>query len=162
MCASIPPMAGQECYCGEHRSFLWIFTNVASQRPLNYISFPVANSLISSTSPSTGQVASTSDCSTTCAGDSSQKCGGGNRLSIYTYSAPLPSGWTSVGCFTDATSNRYGYPGLQRGDYSNTHLSSYYLFHLVGRSQAIAPPRQPTRLDIARRSVLERATNMRV
>lgn len=66
----------------------------------------LGNSITTSTNPSSGQPASSSDCSTACTGDSSQSCGGGNRIQIYTYTAPLPSGWASVGCFTDDSNNR--------------------------------------------------------
>ncbi|KAL7424676.1 hypothetical protein Q5752_000360 [Cryptotrichosporon argae] len=53
----------------------------------------------------------TSGCSMTCAGDNSVMCGGSNRLSVYKSDQPLPdetlpSNWTSMGCYTEATSGR--------------------------------------------------------
>ncbi|KAF3223098.1 hypothetical protein TWF679_004294 [Orbilia oligospora] len=66
--------------------------------------------------------AASGDCNAACAGDSSQICGGGNRLSLYTngdYHEPqeptepdLPSvhegndAWSLVGCRTDSASSR--------------------------------------------------------
>ncbi|GIZ42477.1 hypothetical protein CKM354_000574700 [Cercospora kikuchii] len=55
-----------------------------------------------------------SDCSMRCAGNSSQICGNGNRLSVYTtgstYTAPTtnpgPAGWSSLGCYTDSVGSR--------------------------------------------------------
>ncbi|KAF8341317.1 uncharacterized protein EI90DRAFT_1719489 [Cantharellus anzutake] len=70
----------QECYCG--------------------------NATVTSSSPSTGQPAPASDCSMPCAGDSTQTCGAGYRIAIYTYTQPLPPGWSSLGCYTDDTNNR--------------------------------------------------------
>jgi hypothetical protein len=60
-------------------------------------------------------VVANSDCSFLCAGDITQHCGAGNRLSVYgknatsipttttTSSAPTstPTGWTSRGCYVD-------------------------------------------------------------
>ncbi|KAI5359093.1 putative hem peroxidase, carbohydrate-binding WSC, hem peroxidase superfamily [Septoria linicola] len=54
------------------------------------------------------------DCSMPCKGNSSQICGNGNRLSVYsngnTFVAPItnpgPEGWISLGCYTDSTSSR--------------------------------------------------------
>ncbi|KAF3090160.1 hypothetical protein TWF102_009377 [Orbilia oligospora] len=72
------------------------------------------NVLSSSSSP-----AASGDCNTPCAGDNSQNCGGGNRLSLYLntgYAEPeLPEPprfnegsdpWSLVGCHSDSTSNR--------------------------------------------------------
>ncbi|KAK6526085.1 hypothetical protein TWF281_011123 [Arthrobotrys megalospora] len=60
--------------------------------------------------------AASGDCNAACAGDSSQMCGGGNRLSLYIngdYHEPeLPNvnqgndDWELVGCETDSASNR--------------------------------------------------------
>ncbi|PIA82429.1 putative fungistatic metabolite [Cercospora beticola] len=55
-----------------------------------------------------------SDCSMRCVGNSSQTCGNGNRLSVYTtgstYTAPTtnpgPAGWSSLGCYTDSVGSR--------------------------------------------------------
>jgi hypothetical protein len=71
---------GQECYC--------------------------SNSIVTSSSPSSGQSANAGDCNMACAGDSTQKCGAGNRLQIFRRSN-LPSGWSSLGCYTDSTTSRY-------------------------------------------------------
>jgi hypothetical protein len=61
---------------------------------------------------------SNSDCSMTCGGNSSEYCGAGNRLSIYSnatlqvYQPPavqttgLPGNWTYQGCLTDDNDNR--------------------------------------------------------
>ncbi|KAG8845972.1 hypothetical protein FRB96_002198 [Tulasnella sp. 330] len=46
--------------------------------------------------PPTSLAASSSDCSTTCTGDSNSKCGGAWRINVYG-----PSTWTSMGCFAD-------------------------------------------------------------
>lgn len=84
--------SGLECYCG--------------------------NSMTVSSNPSTGQTTVLSDCSTVCAGDSSQTCGGGNRIMVYTSpnsgtttsssavttTSAASSTWTSLGCYTDASS----------------------------------------------------------
>ena len=51
-----------------------------------------------------GASASSSDCSVACAGDSSQKCGGGYRLSVYKQT--VAAAYTAVGCFQDAEANR--------------------------------------------------------
>ena len=75
------PTTGKECYC--------------------------ANKITVSSSPSTGQPAPAGDCWMPCSGDSSQTCGAGNRISIYTYAQPLPTGWSVKGCYTDEISNRY-------------------------------------------------------
>lgn len=60
-----------------------------------------------------GSVAPESECNTACVGDSSQACGGGNRLSVYvnTQVPPgtpaLPSGWSSTTkCITEASTGR--------------------------------------------------------
>ncbi|KAF9516439.1 hypothetical protein BS47DRAFT_1441245, partial [Hydnum rufescens UP504] len=45
-------------------------------------------------------------CSMPCSGDSTQTCGAGNRIMIYTSASALPSGWSALGCYTDAVSNR--------------------------------------------------------
>ncbi|KAJ7846108.1 WSC domain-containing protein [Mycena olivaceomarginata] len=57
-----------------------------------------------------GSSAPESDCSTPCAGESTQHCGGGNRLSIYSTpqttspSGPtLPAGWSYVACTQEPT-----------------------------------------------------------
>ncbi|KAF7342070.1 putative fungistatic metabolite [Mycena venus] len=54
-----------------------------------------------------------SDCSMQCAGESTQKCGGGNRLSIYskpqttTPSGPtLPTGWSYIACTQEPSNGR--------------------------------------------------------
>lgn len=55
-----------------------------------------------------------SDCSMPCAGNSSQICGNGNRLSVYTTGAadtgpstnPGPDGWKFLACYTDAGDSR--------------------------------------------------------
>jgi hypothetical protein len=72
--------AGQECYC--------------------------ANKITVSSNPSTGQSVSASDCSMPCSGNSLETCGNGNRIAIYLYTQPLPSGWSVKGCYTDSSSNR--------------------------------------------------------
>ncbi|KZO99601.1 WSC-domain-containing protein [Calocera viscosa TUFC12733] len=55
-----------------------------------------------------GTQASAGDCSTTCAGNSNEQCGGGWRLSVYQYNAgttsPPVNGWSSVGCWVDSNS----------------------------------------------------------
>jgi hypothetical protein len=62
------------------------------------------DSIITSTSPSSGQPAPTTDCSEPCTGTSAQTCGAGDRLQVYTYTAAppaLPVGWSYLGCYTD-------------------------------------------------------------
>ena len=55
------------------------------------------------------------DCSMPCKGNTSEICGNGNRLSVYTTGGstsvspatnPGPAGWSSLGCYTDSTSTR--------------------------------------------------------
>ncbi|KAM0722233.1 hypothetical protein Q7P37_001674 [Cladosporium fusiforme] len=54
------------------------------------------------------------DCSMACAGDSSQTCGSGDRLSVYVSGAagsgpstnPGPDGWAFLACYTDASDAR--------------------------------------------------------
>ncbi len=41
-----------------------------------------------------------------CSGKSSETCGGGNRLDLYSYSSTSSSGWTALGCYTDSVSAR--------------------------------------------------------
>ncbi|KAJ7291038.1 glyoxal oxidase N-terminus-domain-containing protein [Mycena rebaudengoi] len=59
-----------------------------------------------------GAAAPASDCNTKCAGEATQTCGGGNRLSTYSAqqgvpSEPtLPSGWAYVSCTQDDTNAR--------------------------------------------------------
>ena len=62
----------------------------------------------------------TSGCDMTCRGDTSEICGGGNRLSLFNYTSPssstggspstpatlAPSGWKAVGCYTDSVTAR--------------------------------------------------------
>jgi glucan endo-1,3-alpha-glucosidase len=66
-----------------------------------------------------GSLAATSDCNMACTGDSSQTCGAGDRIFIYSYapsstttsatttttSSTPSSTWTSLGCYGDS-SNR--------------------------------------------------------
>lgn len=64
------------------------------------------------------QLVASSDCSMPCSGDSSQMCGAGNRLSVYSnadlivYQPPapktegLPANWEYVGCITDGVADR--------------------------------------------------------
>ncbi|KAF2737108.1 WSC-domain-containing protein [Polyplosphaeria fusca] len=54
-----------------------------------------------------------STCNKPCSGDATQACGGPNRLSVYTAPAnsqpgvnPGPTGWKSLGCYTDSVSAR--------------------------------------------------------
>ena len=52
-----------------------------------------------------------SDCNMACSGNAAEACGAGNRLTVFTTgSAPAtnlgPSGWTSLGCYSDSTSAR--------------------------------------------------------
>lgn len=67
----------------------------------------------------TGAVAASSNCQTTCAGDSSQKCGGGWFLSVFkastggsttttstktsTTPTPTPATWNNYGCVLEGT-----------------------------------------------------------
>ncbi|KAF8307706.1 WSC-domain-containing protein [Clavulina sp. PMI_390] len=55
-----------------------------------------ANSLTTSTNPSVGQSAPSTDCSMVCSGDSTQTCGNGNRIMVYTYSGTSNSAWSYV------------------------------------------------------------------
>jgi hypothetical protein len=52
-----------------------------------------------------------SDCNYACSGNSSQACGAGNRLSVFSTKSTLgynpgPAGWTSLGCYNDSTTAR--------------------------------------------------------
>ncbi|KAJ7173130.1 glyoxal oxidase N-terminus-domain-containing protein [Mycena crocata] len=57
-----------------------------------------------------GSAAPAGDCSMACAGESTQQCGAGNRLSMYSIVvavAPvLPTGWTYAGCVQEPSSGR--------------------------------------------------------
>ena len=63
---------------------------------------------------STGTVAPQTDCDMGCTGNASEACGAGNRLTVFYTSQPLagpvtnpgPSGWTSLGCYTDSVGAR--------------------------------------------------------
>lgn len=42
-----------------------------------------------------------------CAGDSSQVCGGPDRITVYsTFTTSIPEGWTSLGCYSDSVQAR--------------------------------------------------------
>ena len=71
-----------------------------------------ANSISTSTAASSGQIAPATDCSTNCPGSPYQTCGAGDRINIYEYSPPLPSGWSVLGCYTDSVSDRWVTFGL--------------------------------------------------
>ncbi|KAL5633213.1 hypothetical protein ACGC1H_003644 [Rhizoctonia solani] len=67
----------------------------------------------SGTATGGGSVPPESECNMHCAGDSSQTCGAGNRLSVYANSlitpgtAALPPGWSSTSkCITEASTGR--------------------------------------------------------
>ncbi|KAF8311359.1 WSC-domain-containing protein, partial [Clavulina sp. PMI_390] len=80
-----------------------------------------ADSITMSTDPSVGQTEASGDCSQACSGDSTQTCGGGDRISVYAYSAPLATGWNSLGCFSDDTNNRFVlFSSLEQRDLANT------------------------------------------
>lgn len=55
------------------------------------------------------------DCNMACNGDSSETCGGPNRLTVYQYNGTAPlgpvenpgfEGWMSIGCYTDGAAAR--------------------------------------------------------
>jgi hypothetical protein len=54
----------------------------------------------------------TDGCNMACTGDGTQGCGGPNRLTVYSNPAsgavtnPGPTGWTSLGCYTDSVNAR--------------------------------------------------------
>ncbi|KAJ3287500.1 hypothetical protein HDU76_007817 [Blyttiomyces sp. JEL0837] len=63
-----------------------------------------------------GKALAETDCNSVCGGDATEKCGGGNRLSVYSSIAPanivvwpaptlkttgLPTGWSYTGCYMD-------------------------------------------------------------
>lgn len=64
--------------------------------------------------PAGSLTAPESDCSMPCAGNSSQICGNGDRLSVYTSSTavsapstnPGPDGWNFLACYTDSADSR--------------------------------------------------------
>jgi WSC domain len=57
-------------------------------------------------------------CNMVCAGNSSEYCGGGNRLNAYQF-GPLP-GWASIGCYNDTVGTRaLTYPVGVVGGYTN-------------------------------------------
>ncbi|KIO30753.1 glycoside hydrolase family 71 protein [Tulasnella calospora MUT 4182] len=43
----------------------------------------------------------TTSCNMACPGDSTQKCGDGNKIGLFTKTTTVSSGWTSLGCFVD-------------------------------------------------------------
>ncbi|KAK1853428.1 copper radical oxidase [Colletotrichum chrysophilum] len=55
------------------------------------------------------------DCNMVCSGDSTEYCGAGNRLTIFSNGGtspavnPGPSGWTSLGCYTDSSTRTLSY-----------------------------------------------------
>ena len=52
------------------------------------------------------------DCTMACTGDSTEPCGAGDRLSVFTNGGkgpqtnPGPAGWSSMGCYSDSVSSR--------------------------------------------------------
>lgn len=64
--------------------------------------------------PGGAEAAPETDCSMTCAGNSSQICGGGSRLSVYAsgkagtgpVTNPGPNGWGFLACYSDAGSGK--------------------------------------------------------
>ncbi|KAL0946528.1 hypothetical protein HGRIS_012737 [Hohenbuehelia grisea] len=67
---------GNECYCGNT-----LTNNGATGNPID-----------------------PSSCNSNCAGDSSQKCGGGWIMSLYTNGGSASTSWTSAGCYIDGGS----------------------------------------------------------
>lgn len=64
---------------------------------------------------SSGTVATATDCNMACSGNSTEQCGGPNRLNIFTSGKvapagpgtnPGPAGWLFLGCYTDAVNAR--------------------------------------------------------
>lgn len=56
-----------------------------------------------------GHTAQTSGCDMTCNGDSSQMCGGANRINLYQFGISDPqtqTGWVAQGCYTDSVATR--------------------------------------------------------
>ncbi|KAF0320781.1 WSC domain-containing protein [Colletotrichum asianum] len=55
------------------------------------------------------------DCNMVCSGDSTEYCGAGNRLTVFSNGGtspavnPGPSGWTSLGCYTDSGTRTLSY-----------------------------------------------------
>jgi hypothetical protein len=62
--------------------------------------------------PSLPSQAASDGCNMACTGDATQGCGGPNRLTVYSNPSsgaitnPGPTGWTSLGCYTDNVSSR--------------------------------------------------------
>ncbi|KAF2467278.1 putative glyoxal oxidase precursor [Lindgomyces ingoldianus] len=52
-----------------------------------------------------GAPAPIGDCDMVCNGNSSEFCGAGNRLNVYT-TRQAPDGWSSLGCYTDGVNGR--------------------------------------------------------
>lgn len=84
---------------------------------------------------------SNTDCSMTCSGNSSERCGAGNRMSAYSqgnltvYQPPkeeiinLPGNWTYVGCVTDSAQARtfpYGILNMINNNTATNCLSLCY------------------------------------
>jgi WSC domain len=60
-------------------------------------------------------------CDMVCNGNSSEYCGGPNRLNVYAqpYVPPPPAGWNALGCYTDAQASRT----LNTTEYLNTAMT---------------------------------------
>ncbi|OCK77835.1 copper radical oxidase [Lepidopterella palustris CBS 459.81] len=59
----------------------------------------------SNTIASTGTSATLTDCNMVCNGNSTEYCGGPNRLNLYS-NLQAPVGWKSLGCYTDSVNGR--------------------------------------------------------
>lgn len=72
------------------------------------------------------------DCNMPCSGNSSELCGGSNRLNVYQLSTstkpspePIPTGWSALGCFTDNVSMRTLSQGQAvAGGYTNMSVAN--------------------------------------
>ena len=95
-----------------------------------YAGVEYANECYCDNSLQSGGILTSKGCDMTCAGNSSEYCGGPNRLDLYqtsatTSSSAVPSGWSSVGCFVDNVSARIltNSEGVQ-GGYTNMTIEN--------------------------------------
>lgn len=89
-------------------------TSWCAARSYNYCGVEYGSECYGDYSLSEDSRASESDCSMPCAGNATQVCGNGNRLSVYVRGTvntgpsvnPGPDGWSFLTCYTDAADSR--------------------------------------------------------
>jgi hypothetical protein len=102
----IHPHAPGLTYTNRNRGMLYILSTLHCQLNLSLINFLDCGNVLAPGATA----APDTDCSMTCSGNSTELCGGSNRISVYgnggvpkpgPFTNPGPHGWASVGCFSD-------------------------------------------------------------